>query len=57
LEWPFALLDNSTNKIELKTEDDLLSDIQECVTIFKKSESIHWIKEDFVNEVLHLEIY
>jgi len=49
------LLDNSFKRFELTTTSLLLYDLKECVNIFKKSQSIQWVREDFVNEVLIFE--
>jgi hypothetical protein len=48
-------LDNSQNKIVLTSTQDLMFDIKNCITILKRSESIHWIRNDFVKAVLAFE--
>ncbi|MGE6721436.1 hypothetical protein ACQKGD_29600 [Peribacillus frigoritolerans] len=48
-------LDSSSDKLSVPLSNPLLFDLDECVTIFKNSQSIHWIREDFVKEVLKFE--
>ncbi len=50
-------LDNSFKKLEITTTQNLLVDLIECITIFKRSESIHWIREDFVKDILQFKNY
>ncbi|MDQ0216279.1 hypothetical protein J2S13_002720 [Oikeobacillus pervagus] len=49
------ILDNSYKRLEIIIAQDLLLDLKECIAIFKKSESIHWIRDDFTKEVLHFD--
>ncbi|MGD6794160.1 hypothetical protein [Metabacillus indicus] len=48
-------LDNSQNKLELTTSQFIIFDIKDCIRIFKRSESIQWIRTDFIREILALE--
>lgn len=47
------ILDNSYNEHKIIITGILYNDLMECIAIFKKSKSIHWIRDDFVKEVLH----
>ncbi|MGM0792401.1 MAG: hypothetical protein ACQEUD_20070 [Bacillota bacterium] len=49
-----SLLDNSFKKSKLTVSSDLSFDLDKCVSIFKESASIQWIREDFVTEVLYI---
>src|SRR4051812_47129728 len=48
-------LGQSTYQMSITTSDQLLLDLDKCVKIFKNSQSILWIRDDFVNEVLRFE--
>jgi hypothetical protein len=50
-------LDNSFNNLNIQSTRELLNDVEECIQVFKKSETIKWIRDDFVKDIILLETY